>query len=427
MPTTIFTATLSGSSTGNQTNSTRNVLHLTGDTQGQIRVTFQAGPSASWKVTHAAFQQSSDGFGSTSSAGYLFQELFFGGSSGFNLSTGQSITSDWLPAWQRQDGTGGGNRCVIVTDDDTAGNGDGGNIALATGVSGAQPYNAAATSSYNAANPGGFTSGTAGQVFGISKIETQGPTRSVTLNWVQWSGPQGTPINSVTLTPGTPPLGYGNGGGTIASGDLLIAVMSWGDQTQTGIDAGVIVPPSGWTSFGQVSTGVSENMRAGFFYKIAGPSEPSSYTFTVTTAETAAYAWAGYSGASIDAFAAVLDNVGSGTSLAPSVSPTNANDLLVCFFAATTAQASGWPTSMYVDVSPQNSFSANVSQAYVAFAEQPLSSSGATGTRAVNFISARRTYMLSVALSAPSGPGPSQGAFGSSGPGIIQRTRMIGA
>lgn len=79
-------------------------------------------------------------------------------------------------------------------------------------------------------------------------------------------------ISSTTATSTTTPITLTRPTGVV-SGTLLAATISY-----TSLNASVWTPPSGWTSGGAVN-----NPSVGgivIFYRIAGASEPSSYTFT---------------------------------------------------------------------------------------------------------------------------------------------------
>ena len=116
--------------------------------------------------------------------------------------------------------------------------------------------------------------------------------------------------------------------GTVA-GDLLLAVLS-----HQGGTARTLVPPEGWTAVpnGDISDGSNARIRA--WYKVAGPSEPTLYTFT---SATNTYAIAGgvmtIGGANTAApiIAAAGQAYPTNTLLlrAPSVTATSPNALLV--------------------------------------------------------------------------------------------------
>lgn len=70
-----------------------------------------------------------------------------------------------------------------------------------------------------------------------------------------------------------------------ASGHCLIAVVGGSPST-----------PSGWTLLGSVASGTSSLNTVAVYYKIAGGSEPSSYTFSLGSASLACAVVAAYSG-----------------------------------------------------------------------------------------------------------------------------------
>lgn len=62
----------------------------------------------------------------------------------------------------------------------------------------------------------------------------------------------------------------------VVSGDLLLAVFTNNNQTVT--------RPSGWTQLFYTSASTGNSWSTGVYYKVAGASEPSSYTFSVPSA-----------------------------------------------------------------------------------------------------------------------------------------------
>lgn len=98
--TTIFTLALTANDPGYTDYSTRNILPITGGAADQIRVTFEADSGVGLWVDNAAigisimadFNDAQDQGETTA----VPTELLFGGVSGFNISAGQSITSDWV-------------------------------------------------------------------------------------------------------------------------------------------------------------------------------------------------------------------------------------------------------------------------------------------------------------------------------------------
>lgn len=92
MPT-IFTDTLVTDDNANDGLSVRNVLPITGGAQSQIRVTFNASASAAFKTDHCSIGIWA---GTNADTTATPTELTFSGGHGFSLTSGQSITSDWV-------------------------------------------------------------------------------------------------------------------------------------------------------------------------------------------------------------------------------------------------------------------------------------------------------------------------------------------
>lgn len=123
--------------------------------------------------------------------------------------------------------------------------------------------------------------------------------------------------------------------GTV-SGDLLIAIHG-SDRDGT---AAAMTAPAGWTLAGQ-----SSQTNAGFlkiWWKIAGGSEPSTYTFPDSTASDAALIVLCFQGGTFDAaspFAVAATFGGSNTSstshVAPSVAGVDDGELVTAYFGGT--------------------------------------------------------------------------------------------
>lgn len=114
-----------------------------------------------------------------------------------------------------------------------------------------------------------------------------------------------------------------------ASGDLLVAVLYLENDTNTWSSV-----PSGWTlATSQVNTGL---FKIWVYYKWAGGSEPSSYSWTPTTNNWRTAVMAAYSGGSGSGSQPDVSGGSQGDGItpstdqtAPSVTPTADHDLLV--------------------------------------------------------------------------------------------------
>jgi hypothetical protein len=114
--------------------------------------------------------------------------------------------------------------------------------------------------------------------------------------------------------------------------DLLIAQVS-----ARGSTAGVFVPPAGWTQVRAVMHG-SSSLQQVIFYKVAGASEPASYSFTLGSSSSGLAggisAFQGLKTSSpVDGHAASTSPVPSSTVTAPSLTTTSANALVLAFFS----------------------------------------------------------------------------------------------
>lgn len=154
--------------------------------------------------------------------------------------------------------------------------------------------------------------------------------------------------------------------GTV-DGDLMVAVMSrasgntdWTSDT-------------GWTEVADQSS----NPDLSVAYKVAGPSEPSTYTFTSLTAST-------FSGSILTYRYAAYDTIGSFTTgtnplILPSISPSESQSILIAAGARAAASVTlGTPTSMTARVTDNDA----TSPSYIV-CDQTVAK-GPTGTRSMS-------------------------------------------
>lgn len=158
--------------------------------------------------------------------------------------------------------------------------------------------------------------------------------------------------------------------GTI-EGDALIAMIS----IQAGSDL-VFTPPSGWTLVGEES--LSTGLEVGVWTKIAGASEPTTYTWTSSQAiANAVGAIVRYTPAAPTTPPAVIDATAEGTrstdAVAPSVTVAGNNDTLICLFTAQT------PGSTPSGMTQRVAIDGGGSGAWIY--DELLSATGSTGTR----------------------------------------------
>lgn len=130
---------------------------------------------------------------------------------------------------------------------------------------------------------------------------------------------------SVTATSGTT-LMVNKPSGVVAGSLLLAAVHVQASSIPT------ITPPSGWTSLGTVSSGAQ---RAEVFRKVAGGSEPTSYTFTSSltiVAGTAVLEGYTFTGTGVVGASAFGSQAVGTVVIAPTVTVALPNSLLYCAF-----------------------------------------------------------------------------------------------
>jgi hypothetical protein len=161
----------------------------------------------------------------------------------------------------------------------------------------------------------------------------------------------------------------------VVSGDVLLAVVSArGGPT--------ITPPAGWTLVRQDIN--ASTMRQAIFVHTAGGSEPGSYTFTLSSAQSASggiVAYSGVDGANpIDAHGGQI-NATSPSISAPSISTTGTDRMLVGFFgtaALTTISPPGGMTERFDQQVPAT----NQYKVTTETSDQAVPNAGATGSRA---------------------------------------------
>jgi len=162
-----------------------------------------------------------------------------------------------------------------------------------------------------------------------------GATGALTLVWSTSSQNFGLlfqvlPAKAVSAAPFASATGAGVGGALtinkptgVQSGDLLIAVMAGG----TGGAGGTWTGDTGWSEVADQGGGSTADLRVA--YKVAGASEPSSYSFTysggITTGGTIA-AFRGYSYGTIGSFTTATDPL-----VIPSVTTSSAYPVLLAF------------------------------------------------------------------------------------------------
>jgi hypothetical protein len=175
-------------------------------------------------------------------------------------------------------------------------------------------------------------------------------------------------------------------------------------------ETGAITAPSGWTAIKNLTQGTA--LRQVSYYKVATASEPTSYSWTLGTARAAAGGISDYSGVNqtvpIDAGAG--SSAESGNAIAPSVTTSAANDLVIAaasFGVTTTVTPDASTTERYVvsslaDTSEQSDFAQAGAGATTAKTITPLVSTGAWIAQAVALRDASQATLSLATTAAPS-------------------------
>lgn len=184
--------------------------------------------------------------------------------------------------------------------------------------------------------------------------------------------------SSVSVIPSKPT-------GTL-SGHLMLATVGYtGSPTVT--------EPSGWLPIlTQAATGITQKV----YYKIAGGSEPASYTWTFSPATNASASIATYSGAGFVVFidtSSSQANSGTTSMSAPTVTPRTAADMLV--FCGATANVRATPPAGMTERAD-----AGVTAAGSYIADVLLSSGSATGTKTATLASSSNSAAAQILLMA---------------------------
>ena len=141
------------------------------------------------------------------------------------------------------------------------------------------------------------------------------------------------PVSAITLAT---PLG-------IQSGDVIVAQILVYDGSGTNVPSA----PAGWTVIRHDTVNGQNKMTSWLYYKVAGSSEPESYTWNLAPQYAAGVmgAWRGASiGSPIDqSSGATASGIGvnSISKAAPSLTPTNNDELQLYFYGS---QSGGSPT-----------------------------------------------------------------------------------
>jgi hypothetical protein len=182
-----------------------------------------------------------------------------------------------------------------------------------------------------------------------------------------------------------------------AQGDLLLAIVAHQGGTNR-----TMTPPAGWTAVPNADYAQGTNARIHAWYKFAGASEPSSYTFNLSGSEDQAGGILAITGASatapINASLGQVSTASTVSVVAPSITTTVANALLV-FGGAVNVTATFTPPALmteWFDVTSGGAFRISTEAAV-----QVIASPGATGTRSALLSTSGRPVAISIAIAPP--------------------------
>ena len=168
----------------------------------------------------------------------------------------------------------------------------------------------------------------------------------------------GSEIGTISINVAATPVGIAfrsaSAGSNATTATLTIAAPSSvvaGDVMVAGVDVRgnpSITPPAGWSLVRMDS--IATQMRQALYVHVAGGSEPSAYTWSFGKSQSAAGAilvYAGVDSASpIDAHSGAVNDVGSTAVLAPTLTTTGTDEMLIGFFGVVTAKTFTPPAGM---------------------------------------------------------------------------------
>jgi hypothetical protein len=198
------------------------------------------------------------------------------------------------------------------------------------------------------------------------------------------------PLSSSSLAMTTVTVGLPSG---VESGDVLLAQIVVYD----GSGSDVPTPPGGWTSIRHDSVTDGNLITSWLYYKVAGGNEPSSYGWNISSNWAAGVMgdWRGVATAPIDSASGTAVAGSSPLSVsAPSLTPSNNNELQVYFYGA---QSHAGPTVALPSVLSQRFDTASSVEGFtVAFGDLAAPSAG----NASSTYSATATMSGSIAMTA---------------------------
>lgn len=197
----------------------------------------------------------------------------------------------------------------------------------------------------------------------VGNVSAPASVTTVRTVWLRgWSSAANTTLTKAVVVPR--PTGT-------MSGDLLVVVL----DARGGV---TVTPPSGWAV---VRNTVSGGVRQVSMYRIAGATEPASYTFTLGSGRGATAVLLAYGGVLA---ATPLDANGGATATsrtitAPSITTTATGDLLVAGYGIANSSAITGPSAMSCPA--YRALSATNNKAATRACDQIVGAAGVTGTR----------------------------------------------
>ncbi len=246
------------------------------------------------------------------------------------------------------------------------------------------------------------------------------PTRTATATPAPAATPTATPVSSSSIVfIGSGPLADYSTTVTgvsvtmpsgIRAGDVLLAQILVFD----GSGSDVPTAPSGWTAIRRDSVSSGNQATSWLYYKLAGSSEPSSYSWSIAS-NWAAGVIGDWRGTGSAPFGGASGTTGSGSGSvsvsAPSLTPGNNNELQVYFYGAQSSSApslavSGSLSQRFNSKSSKEGFS-------LAFADHSAPSAGvgspsypATGSFGGSLAMTAQAVLLVAASGSPPGSPP---------------------
>lgn len=164
--------------------------------------------------------------------------------------------------------------------------------------------------------------------------------------------------------------------GSVASGDLLIAVLSGGQGN-------IITPPAGWT---QLFADLHGFVGGAVFYRLSGGSEPGTYTWTFSASQRGNAQVARYSGVDtsdpLDAWEAAAGLGNTSSAVCPDSIAFASNDWMLCGAIGGWGQGSSFtPPGSVTEVADTTNAAGGSAGSCMCMGTETLSASGATGTR----------------------------------------------